>query len=112
MTISAVSMRCSSSTVSAEVIILALDLVKDQPAIIPTSGAGGIPDNQPFGFVQAFRAERVVSRKATQLAQEVVGIDVMGPGACHRLCDFGRVQVCEDLLDSTQFCEGVDAPGP
>lgn len=91
MTISAVSMRGPLSTVNSGVIILGLDLVKYQPAIIPTSSAGGIPDNQPFGLVQAFRTEWVVFRKAAQLAQKVVGIDVMSPGTGHRLCDFGRV---------------------
>ena len=92
-------------------VILILHLVQNQPAIIPASGAGGIPDDQPFGFIQAFRAERVVFRKLTKLAQQVVGIDVMSPGAGHRLRDFGRVQVREDFLDATQFGERVDAPG-
>jgi len=92
-------------------IILCLDLVEHQPAIVPTSGAGRIPNDQPFGFIEALRAEGVIFRKAAQLAQEVVGIDVMSPGTGHRLRDVGRVQVCKDLLDTPQLGEGVDAPG-
>lgn len=84
-------MRGALSTVSSDMIILRLDLVEYQPAIVPTSGAGRISDNQPFGFIQAFRAERVILRKAAQLAQKVVGIDVVSPGTGHRLRDFGRV---------------------
>lgn len=104
-------MRGALSRVGSVLIVLCLDLVENQPTIIPTSSAGGVPNHQPFGFIQAFRAERVILRKTAQLAQKVIGIDVMSPSTGHGLRDFGRVQVCEDLLDTTEFGESVDTPG-
>src|SRR6266536_966804 len=88
--------------------ILVLYLQKNQPAVVPAADAVRIPNNEPFCFVETLRAEGVVLCEASELAEEVVGVDVVGPGGCHWFCDFGGVEVCEDFLNPAQFRDGVD----
>lgn len=97
---------------TSEINVLSLDLCKYEPAIVPAPGTCRISNDLPFRFVQAFGAERVVSSKAAQLAEEVVGVDVMRPGAGHWLCDFCRIKVGENLFKPAQFCQSVDPVGP
>lgn len=92
--------------------LLALNLGKYQPAVVPASRTCRIPNHQPFCFVQTLGAERVIPGQTAQLAEEVVRVDVMRPGAGHRLRNFGRIEVCKNLFNPAQFGQSVDTVGP
>jgi hypothetical protein len=88
--------------------LLILNLQKHQPAIIPAADAVWVADDEPFRLVQALRGEGVVLSEASELAEEIVGVDIVGPGGGHWFCDFCGVEVREYFLNSAKFCDGVD----
>jgi hypothetical protein len=87
------------------------NLDQNKPAVIPTARTFRIPDDKPFGLIQALRAEWIVIRQTSQLAEKVIGINIMSPCACHGLCDLRDIEVSEHPLDSTKFGNCVDSMG-
>lgn len=84
------------------------DFSKHQPTIVPAAGAGRVTDHLPFGLIQTLGAERIVLRQCAKLAKQVVGVDVVGPGIGHWLGGIRCIGSGKDLLDSTEFGEGID----
>ena len=79
---------------------LALDFSEYEPAVVPAARACGVTDNLPFGLVKTLRAEGIVLRHATKFAQEVIRVNIMGPGTGHGFRDVGRMVGREEFLDS------------
>ena len=83
--------------------LLRLDLRQDQPAKVPAPVASRISNDLPFGLVQAFRRKRVVLGHTPQLAEQIVGIDIMRPSHGEGLDDIFRRIAVERLLDATEL---------
>lgn len=101
--------QCQSLPISATIgSLLFLHFNQDKPAVIPATDTSRICHNEGFCFIHTFRAEWYGLCQTTQLIQQVVGVDVVRPCAGHRFCHLRGVQVGEDLLYPTEFCDGVD----
>lgn len=80
---------------------LILDLRENQPAVVPAARARRIADDLPFGLIQALGAERIVLGEATKFTQEVIGVDVVGPGRGHGFGDVRSGVGAKEFLDAT-----------
>lgn len=89
--------------------LLILDLEQHQPTVVPASDTVRVTDDEPLGFIKAFRAERVVLCQTSELAEKVVRIHVVRPRTGHGLRYLGRVHICKDLFDAAELRDGVDA---
>ena len=89
--------------------LLALDLGEHQPAVIPASAAARILGGLPLGLVQALGAERIILRQPPELVQEIVRVDIIGPGRRHGRRHIGRIERSKNTFDAAQLRQGVDA---
>lgn len=84
------------------------NLCKHQPAVIPAASASRVTDYLPLSLIQTLGAERIILCQRTKLAEQIVRVDVVGPGIGHGLSGVVRIGSGKYLLDSTKFREGID----
>lgn len=82
--------------------ILALHKLQDLPAMIPSSHPRA-PAHPRLSLIQAFGAERVVLRQASQLVEQTVAVDVVGPGGFHGLQRVWGIEDGEDAFDTAEL---------
>lgn len=87
---------------------LILDFRKKEPGEVPTLAAVRIIVDPPLGVFQKIGTERVFSGQAPELAEKVVGRDVVIPSIGHGCRVIRHIDRYEHLLYPTEFGQGVD----
>lgn len=87
---------------------LILDFRKKEPDEVPTFAAVRVVVDSPLGVFQNIGTERVFSSQAPELAEEVVGRDIVIPSIGHGCRVIRYIDRYEHLLYPTEFGQGVD----
>jgi hypothetical protein len=88
--------------------LLALHLDQYEPAVVPAADAAGVVHDQSLRLVETLAREWNAFRQATQLIEQIVGVDIMAPCTRHGLRHLRGVEVGEDLLNPSQLGDCVD----
>ena len=104
-------MQVQTTQEGIRVNLLLAHLSQHQPAVIPALDALGVCNDHPFRLLQALGTERISFSQATQLAQQVIRVDVAGPRLRHSVGHVRRRAAGEHTLDASQLNNRVDPVG-
>ena len=89
---------------------------QDEPGIIPAPRALHIGNDRPFRLVQALGSKRIGLCKSTQLAEEVIRVDIVRPGGGQRLRNIrspssDKTSLCTAKVDKRIIKTSVECAG-